>query len=104
MDMVDLDPNGRILRITIKPPQTHLRYTWIIAVWAGRFTDFMHEFVALRKMSQQEEQGQPELYLGDVIQAAIQERVRVENVIFNDGSYVDIETPEDLTAAVQKPI
>jgi glucose-1-phosphate thymidylyltransferase len=104
MDMVDLDPDGRILQITIKPPQTHLRYAWIIAVWAGRFTHFMHEFVAFRKMVQKEEEGQPELYLGNVIQAAIQERVRVENVIFNDGSYVDIGTPEDLTAAVQKPI
>lgn len=104
MDMVDLDPDGRILQITIKPPQTHLRYTWIIAVWAGRFTHFMHELVAFRKMIQKEEQGQPELYLGDVIEAAIQERVRVENVIFDDGSYVDIGTPEDLTAAVQKPI
>jgi glucose-1-phosphate thymidylyltransferase len=104
MDMVELDSNGRILRITIKPSQTHLRYTWIIAVWGPRFSDFMHHFVALRKKRQLPVQGQQELYLGDVIQAAIQQGERVENVLFLDGSYIDIGTPEDLTAAVQKPI
>ena len=104
MDMVELDPNGRVLGITIKPRQTHLRYTWIIAVWGGRFSDFMHEFVALRKKDQSYEQGQRELYLGNVIQAAIQEGERVENVLFHDGSYIDIGTPEDLTTAVQNPI
>jgi glucose-1-phosphate thymidylyltransferase len=104
MDMVELDPNGRVLGITIKPRQTHLRYTWIIAVWGARFSDFMHEFVALRKKNQPYEQGQRELYLGDVIQAAIQEGERVDNVLFSDGSYIDIGTPEDLTAAVQNLI
>jgi glucose-1-phosphate thymidylyltransferase len=81
-----------------------LRYTWIIAVWSHGFSDFMHEFVALRKARQTPDQGQRELYLGDVIQAAIQEGERVENVLFHDGSYIDIGTPEDLTAAVQNPI
>lgn len=103
MDMVELDPNGRVLGITIKPRQTHLRYTWIIAVWGPRFSDFMHEFVVLRKKNQPYEQGQRELYLGDVIQAAIQAGERVENVVFGDGRYIDIGTPEDLAAAVQNP-
>ena len=104
MDMVEFDSEGRVLGITIKPRQTHLRFTWIIAVWGARFSHFMHEFVALRKTVQSYEHGQRELYLGDVIQAAIQEGEQVENVLFRDGSYIDIGTPEDLTAAVQKPI
>lgn len=104
MDMVELDSEGRVLGITIKPPQTHLRYTWIIAVWGGRFSDFMHEFVTRRRKDKTFEQEQRELYLGDVIQAAIQEGERVENVLFQDGSYIDIGTPEDLKAAVQNPI
>lgn len=104
MDMVELDPKGRILSVVIKPRQTDLTYTWIIAVWGPRFSDFMHEFVALRKKNQTHEQGQRELYLGDVIQAAIQAGERVEHVLFRDGSYIDIGTPEDLAEAVQNPI
>ena len=101
MDMVDLDPDGRILQIKIKPTQTHLRYTWIIAVWGSRFTRFIHDFVNFYKRTLREEQEQPELYMGHVIQAAIQQGVRIDNVIFTDGNYIDIGTPEDLTAAAQ---
>lgn len=101
MDMVDLGPHGRVLGIKIKPRRTHLRFTWIIAVWDNRFSDFMHEFVAHRKTLQLDAASRHELYLGDVIQAAIQEGERVENVLFSDGSYIDIGTPEDLSAAVQ---
>jgi glucose-1-phosphate thymidylyltransferase len=104
MDMVKLDSEGRVLGITIKPRQTHLRFTWIIAVWGGRFSQFMHEFVALRKTVAPDEHGQRELYLGDVIQAAVEAGERVENVLFQNGHYIDIGTPEDLTAAVQNPL
>lgn len=103
MDMVDLDPYGRVLGITIKPRRTHLHYTWIVAVWDAHFSDFMHQFVARRKDDQPDNHGQRELFLGDVIQAAIQAGVRVENVRFSEGLYIDIGTPEDLSAAVQNP-
>lgn len=103
MDMVDLDPHGRVIGLAIKPRRTHLRFTWIIAVWDHRFSDFLHAFVARRKTLQPDAAGRRELYVGDVIQAAIQEGERVENVLFSDGSYIDIGTPEDLSAAVQNP-
>jgi dTDP-glucose pyrophosphorylase len=64
----------------------------------------MHDFVSLCKTEQAPARGQRELFLGDVIQAAIQKGERVENVLFRDGGYIDIGTPEDLAAAVQKPI
>jgi glucose-1-phosphate thymidylyltransferase len=104
MDMVGLDPDGRMVRITIKPFRTNLRYTWIIAVWSGRFTHFMHEFVAQHRKMLQKELEPAEIYLGEVIQAAIDERLAIENVIFDDGSYIDIGSPEDLAAAVRRPI
>jgi glucose-1-phosphate thymidylyltransferase len=104
MDMVELDPRGRVAGITIKPHQTHLRFTWIIAVWGGRFSRFNHEFVASHKKIQSPEREPREIHLGDVIQAAIQKGEQVEHVLFNDGRYIDIGTPEDLMAAVQKPI
>ena len=42
-----------------------------------------------------------EVFLGDVIQAAIQNNLRIDNVIFSDFTYLDIGTPEDMVKAVQ---
>ena len=42
------------------------------------------------------------MYVSDVIQAAIQNNMRVDSVIFNKGNCLDIGTPEDLLKAVEK--
>ena len=42
-DMVDVDADGRIREIQVKPARTHLRFAWVIAVWTPVFTQFMHE-------------------------------------------------------------
>lgn len=104
MDMVDLDARGRIRRIVIKPERTELLYTWIIAVWNSTFTHFLHGFVASE--TERREKSRPsspaadtkpkELFLGDVIQEAIQDGLKIDSVFFPRGSYVDIGTPEDL--------
>jgi glucose-1-phosphate thymidylyltransferase len=107
VDMVDLDDDGRIRLIVIKPPHTHLRYTWIIAVWTPVFTRFMHEHLAaIQSVSGQGDAGnsapeQRELFVGDVIQAAIHDNLRVEAVLFPDDTYLDIGTPDDLVKAVR---
>ena len=101
MDMVDLDRHGRVIGISIKPSRTHLRYTWIIAVWGGLFTDFLHGFVTAHKEKGKWEDGRPEVFLGDVIHEAVQKGLLVEKVIFDQGSYLDIGTPEDLAEAVR---
>ena len=43
MDMVELDDSGKIRGLEIKPRQTRLKYTWIIAAWTPAFTSFMHQ-------------------------------------------------------------
>lgn len=107
MDMVDLDADGRVRQIVIKPLQTHLRHTWFIAVWTPVFTRFMHEYLAaVQNVNGQGDDrsdvpGQRELFVGDVIQAAIQNDLRVEAVFFPDGTYLDIGTPDDLVKAVR---
>lgn len=106
VDMVDLDDDGRIRLIEIKPAQTHLRYTWIIAVWTPVFTRFMHEYLAA--IPNVNEQGlidgdapkPSELFVGDVIQAAIHIGLRVEAVPFPNDTYLDIGTPDDLIKAI----
>lgn len=102
MDMVALDPSGRIREIVIKPGATDLTHTWIIAVWTPVFTRFMNGFLAAAQAADKRPPG--ELHVGDVVRTAISQGVRAETVVFEDGRYVDIGTPEDLYSAVRENI
>jgi glucose-1-phosphate thymidylyltransferase len=102
MDMVELDAAGRVRDIVIKPRATDLVYTWIIAVWTKVFSEFMHIFLSRRQPDDDGRGG--ELYMGDVILAGLHEGLTVETVVFDDGHYMDIGTPEDLTGAVKENI
>jgi glucose-1-phosphate thymidylyltransferase len=105
-DMVDLDEDGQIRRIVIKSSLIRLRYAWIIAVWTPIFTNFMHKYISKLKkiMDQNGDQnhiaGKRELYIGDIIQAAIQHDMQIDSVLFSDSFCLDIGTPEDLIEAV----
>jgi glucose-1-phosphate thymidylyltransferase len=107
MDMVDLDDHGRVRRIEIKPAETKLRYTWIIAVWTPKFTHYMHEFIMAGQRSVTIEKPfrsnkvQKEVFLGDVIQAAVDDDFTIDSVLFPNGNYLDIGTPEDLVKSVE---
>ena len=85
----------------IKPPQTELQYTWLIAVWSPVFTQFMHEYVlgSKRAYTNQASPKQTEVYVGHVIQKAIELGLNIEAVPFQNGHYLDIGTPEDLMRA-----
>src|SRR5262249_54782833 len=98
VDMVDLDDDGRVRQIALKPRRSQLRYTWAIAVWTPLFTQFLHEYVAARKTSLA---TQPEVSVGHVVQAAIEAGLRVEAVPVSDEPFVDIGAPEDLSRAVR---
>ena len=105
-DMVEIDANGKIRSIHIKPEKTQLTYAWEIAVWTPDFTRFMHDYVLsrqqkLKKNKIDASKEQSELHVGDVIQAAIQDNMQVDSVIFKNGSCLDIGTPEDKIKAVQ---
>ncbi len=107
MDMVDVNDQGQVRSISLKPPQTHLRYAWICAVWTPVFTRFMHEYLRLtlaqpiRTDAGGNEVDSRELSMGAVIQAAIQEGLRVDGVTFFNGTYVDIGTPDALVRACE---
>lgn len=103
--MVDFDANGKVHLVIEKPLQTKLRYMWGIAVWAPAFTHFLHQHLAAikRQMSGNQDKLtlQPELPIGDVIQAAIDQGLQVEAEVFPEGSYLDIGTPDDLVRATR---
>lgn len=99
-DMVDLDADGKIRDIIIKQPQTKLSYTWGAAVWTPVFSQFIHSYVeeAVGSLAQK----QKELFIGEVVGAAIDSGLRVEAVKVSDEVFLDIGTPEDLLRAARK--
>jgi glucose-1-phosphate thymidylyltransferase len=79
---------------------------WAIAVWTPAFTSFLHQYLIdieankLRNDTDKLIPARSELPIGDVIQAAIYNGMRVEAEVFPQGSYLDIGTPDDLVRAV----
>jgi glucose-1-phosphate thymidylyltransferase len=88
MDMVEVDEHGRIQRIISKPKKTDLIYTWIIAAWNASFTEFLHHFL-LAKISKNN-RSDNELQLGQIIQKAVDEGLKVSSVNFRKGVCLDI--------------
>jgi glucose-1-phosphate thymidylyltransferase len=107
VDMVRLDDDDNVCDLQIKPSHTDLKFTWIIAVWEDTFTRFLHDFVTkhYERMSINKcvscSNDSIEIHLGEVIQAAIKAELNVENVIFRNGSFLDIGTIEDMVKATQ---
>lgn len=95
VDLVQLAADGRVRRIVIKPRRTRLRQCWLIAVWTPRFTGFLHAHLAEGAGGPRED----ELFVGHVIQAAIDAGFVVDTVCFAGASYHDIGTPGDLLRA-----
>jgi dTDP-glucose pyrophosphorylase len=111
MDMVDIDGEGRIQGLVLKPQSTHLRYTWTCAVWTPAFTEFMHTFVASEraggdasKRAYQQIDAQGDLPVGWVIRAAIKSGMRARGIPFPEESYLDIGTPDHLVEAVRRSV
>ena len=103
-DPVELAPDGRITRIEIKPPASTLRHVWAIAVWSPRFTQFMHDYLAQRKpeFAAAYEAGiKKEIIVSDIMQAAIENGLNIRGVLFENGSCLDVGTPEDLQKALK---
>jgi glucose-1-phosphate thymidylyltransferase len=103
MDMVDVAPDGRVRTLVIKPERTALRFTWILAVWSPRFTEHLHDYVADQRGrvgNGGPGPGGRELFMGDVLQSALDGGMSMQTVLFDNGSYLDIGTPEDLIEAV----
>jgi len=99
VDMVDVGEGGRVREIVIKPEETNLRHTWGIAVWRPTFTAFMHSYLL---ESREFAATQPELYMGDVIQAAISNGLLIEGLKVSDKPFIDIGTGDDLLRAVKR--
>jgi glucose-1-phosphate thymidylyltransferase len=92
-DMVELGADGAVHKIVVKPRHTDLIYCWCIAVWTPVFSRFMHAYLAEHRHVAI---TSPELFVGNVIQAAIDSGLRVCAIPVSEQPFLDIGTPEDL--------
>jgi glucose-1-phosphate thymidylyltransferase len=100
-DMVELAANGEVKTILQKPEKSELIYGWALACWNPGFTTFMHQHLQ-QVLKQTDVNNQPfELSLGEVVQAAIYNGLTVQSVCFDNGSCLDVGTPEDLRQAIK---
>jgi len=99
VDMVEIEPDGRVVKIDIKPVRTELAYTWGIALWRPIFSDFMHDYVTARKPNAA---TQPEISVGNVIQAAIEAGLKVDGSPVSTQPYLDIGTSAGLMLAIRQ--
>jgi glucose-1-phosphate thymidylyltransferase len=106
MDMVERDPEGRVRAIEVKPVHTGLRYAWTIAVWSPVFTRFMHGYLGRCRPTTTDDGAtvERELFIGEVIQAAVTNGMAVQSAAFPHGRCVDIGTSEDLLRAVREGV
>ncbi len=103
MDMVDIDRQGRIRGIQVKPEKTDLQFSWIIAVWTPVFSSFLHDFVQNdRKSRSSGQNGAPfeEVQMSTVIRHALRDKMPMATQVFPNGRCIDIGTPEDLVKAL----
>jgi hypothetical protein len=70
----------------------------------------LHEFVSKHKKRhlgdcfEAATKNKRELYVGDVFQAAIADRLDIETVLFSDGKCLDFGTPDDLAKVFGKTL
>lgn len=106
-DMVEFDGAGKLKDIVIKPEQTHLVYTWIMAAWSPLFTHFLHDSLTNKTASRSDKNNATdtgELHIGDVVRDAIKAGIKTSYVTFDEGLFLDIGTPEDLGKATNEQL
>jgi len=94
--MVRTDGASRVLEIVDKPRQTSLTEMWGSIIWRPRFTEYLHECVRDRGMSD----------FARILNDAIASGMRVTAHSVADGSYVDLGTYDEireLDASLRQP-
>ena len=100
MDMVELDDNGKVSAIEIKPMRTRLELTWILAAWTPRFNSYIQQMVNEFPQKLHALAGSPGGgHLGHLFQLALSDGMKIESEWFSEGRTLDIGTPEDLALA-----
>ena len=94
VDMVHIAADGAVDDIVIKPAQTPLSHSWVLAVWRPRFSAWLQE-----NLDALQAQHSGELYVGHALQALMAQGWQIDAVRFDQARLLDIGTPEDLERA-----
>ena len=97
IDMVELDKNGNIIRIDIKPPKSDLQYTWMGAVWKPSFSEYLNNTLG----SGENINKTDEFYFGNVLNSALNDGLKIGYSLFPHGRYIDIGTPENINQSIK---
>jgi glucose-1-phosphate thymidylyltransferase len=92
---VEMDDEGRVLRIHDKPRGRQWMNSWAVASWSSRFTRYCAEWERRRSRAN----GEPAL--GHVFEAARADGLAMVAVPFDSGHFLDIGTPRGLRAALR---
>jgi glucose-1-phosphate thymidylyltransferase len=84
--MVHFDQGNRVLEIVDKPHQTNLEEMWGFIIWRPRFTEFLHEYVQKRGISD----------FAQIMNVAIIEGFRFRGMHIVDGVFIDLGTYEEI--------
>jgi NDP-sugar pyrophosphorylase family protein len=108
MDMVEIDEEGRVHGMMLKPPATDLSHGWLCAVWSPVFTEFMHGFVqrerekhASNADAYRQIDPQGDLPVGAVLKGALEAGLRMCGVVFQERNYRDIGVPDNLAETLR---
>lgn len=108
-DMVDVDEDGWVRGICMKPHTTTLTFGWHFAVWTPVFSEFLHGFLRsedtkrnLDRLASTANDPGGDLAVGVVLQAALKAGLSIQSVKFPEGSYFDFGSPENLAKAVSR--
>jgi glucose-1-phosphate thymidylyltransferase len=94
--MVGFDSHYDIIVHEDKPAHTQLQWLWGIACWGRRFSELLHATIAAALPQEHE------MVLGNIFDAALACGFRVKGLPFEDGSYIDIGTYNDLKFALER--
>jgi len=84
--MVRTDPDGRVIEIVDKPAQTDLTEMWGCILWRPSFTEYLHESVNQRGISD----------FAAIMNNAIEEGLKFRGVHITDGVYIDLGTYDEI--------
>ncbi len=103
-DRVIFDDVGHVKLLIPGPTVADVDFTWNIAIWTPTFTKFLHMYLnESQGMSrQQTTMPKPEVTMGVVLKAALDQGLRLEVVRFAEDWYLDIGTPDNLVKAVRR--
>jgi glucose-1-phosphate thymidylyltransferase len=84
--MVQMDSDDRVVKIIDKPQHTHLTEMWGCIIWRPAFTEYLHEFVQKKNISD----------FAFIMNSAIQDGFRFRGIHIVDGIYIDLGTYEEI--------